>query len=109
MAVVTVSRFDILLISLDPTQEAEIKKTRPCLVISPDKMNKYIKSLIVAPMTSQVKNYPTRIPVAFKGKEGNIVLDQIHTIDKSRIIKKLGILDAETASLVREPLTEMFS
>lgn len=109
MAVVGIYRFDVFLISLDPSQGAEIKKTRPCLVISPDEMNKYIKTLIVAPMTSKTRDYPTRVPVTFNDKEGNIVLDQIRTIDKSRIVKKLGTLDAKTASLVLETLGKMFS
>ena len=109
MAVVGIYRFDVFLVSLDPSQGAEIKKTRPCLVISPDEMNKYIKTLIVAPMTSKTRDYPTRVPVTFNDKEGNIVLDQIRTIDKSRIVKKLGTLDAKTASLVLETLGKMFS
>ncbi len=90
---VNINRFDILLISLDPTKGTEINKIRPCVVISPNEMNKYINTLIVAPMTSKIKNYPTRVTVTFDDKKGNIVLDQIHTIDKSRIIKKLGTLD----------------
>ncbi|WP_341790641.1 type II toxin-antitoxin system PemK/MazF family toxin [Rickettsia endosymbiont of Polydrusus tereticollis] len=106
---VNVSRFDILLISLDPSQGAEIKKTRPCLVISPNEMNKYINTLIVAPMTSKIKNYPTRIPVTFDGKKGSIVLDQIRTIDKSRIIKKLGVLDDKTTTLVFKTLEKIFT
>lgn len=109
MAVVNIARFDILLISLDPVQGAEIKKTRPCVVISPNEMNKYIQTIIVAPMTSQMKNYPTRISMIFDDKQGSIVLDQIRTIDKSRIIKKLGTLDAEIAALVLVGLGEMFS
>lgn len=104
-----VDRFDIFLVSLDPSKGLEIKKTRPCLVISPDEMNKYIKTLIVAPMTSKIRDYPTRILVTFEGKKGNIVLDQIRTIDKSRIVKKLGSLDTETAALVLETLRKMFS
>mgnify|MGYP000305143910 CR=1 FL=1 len=109
MAMVSPCRFDILLVSLDPSQGSEIKKTRPCLVISPDEMNKHIKTLIVAPMTSKGRPYLTRIPVTFKGTEGKVLLDQIRTIDKSRIIKKLGTLDVEKASLVLETLREMFS
>jgi len=109
MAVVKTCRFDIFLIFLDPSQGSEIKKIRPCLVISPDEMNKYINTLIIAPMTSTLKPYPTRIPVTFDGKEGHIVLDQIRTIDKSRIIKKLGVLDADTASHVLETLGKMFN
>lgn len=104
-----VDRFDIFLVSLDPSKGLEIKKTRPCLVISPDEMNRYIKTLIVVPMTSKIRDYPTRILVTFEGKKGNIVLDQIRTIDKSRIVKKLGSLDTETASLVLETLRKMFS
>lgn len=106
---VKVSRFDILLISLDPTLGAEIKKTRPCVVISPDEMNAYIKTIIIAPMTSSVKNYPTRVSVNFDGKIGNIVLDQIRTIDKSRIVKKLGTLDSDTATSTLNILSEIFS
>lgn len=103
------NRFDILLVSLDPSQGAEIKKTRPCLVISPDEMNRNIKTLIVAPMTSQGRPYLTRIPVTFNGKEGKVLLDQIRTIDKSRVIKKLGMLDAKKASVVLDTLRKMFS
>ena len=106
---VTVHRFDIFLISLDPSLGSEIQKTRPCLVVSPDEMNKYIKTIIVAPMTSKIKKYPTRIPVTFDGKNGSIVLDQLRTIDKSRIKKKLGVLDSNTASVVIKILGKMFS
>lgn len=109
MAVVDICRFDILLVSLDPSQGSEIKKTRPCVVISPDEMNRHIKTMIVAPMTSTIRDYPTHIPITFKGKEGRIVLSQIRTIDKSRIIKKLGALEGDTPSLVLDTLREMFS
>ena len=102
-------RFDILLVSFDPSQGYEIKKTRPCLIVSPNEMNKYIKTIIVAPMTSRIKNYPTRISVVFEGKGGTIALDQIRTIDKSRIIRNLGTLDTKTATLVLETLGKMFS
>lgn len=103
------SRFDILLISLDPTQGAEIQKTRPCVVISPNEMNHTIRTLIVAPMTSQIKPYPTRIPVMLNSKRGDIIIDQIRTIDQSRIIKKLGELNNKTSQKVIETLIEMFS
>ncbi|MFP3012048.1 MAG: type II toxin-antitoxin system PemK/MazF family toxin [Rickettsia sp.] len=106
---VNINRFDILLISLDPTKGTEINKIRPCVVISPNEMNKYINTLIVAPMTSKIKNYPTRVTVTFDDKKGNIVLDQIHTIDKSRIIKKLGTLDNETINLVFKTLEAIFT
>lgn len=109
MGMVKFSRFDVLLVSLDPTLGFEIKKTRPCIIISPDEMNKYIRTFIVAPMTTQVKGYPTRISVTFDNKKGEIVLDQIRTIDKARIIKKIGKIDEECSMRVVETLKEMFS
>lgn len=106
---VDINRFDILLVSFDPSQGHEINKTRPCVIVSPNEMNKYIKTLIVAPMTSKIRNYPTRIPVVFESKEGIIALDQIRTIDKSRIIRNLGTLDTKIANTVLETLGKMFS
>ncbi len=103
-----ISRFDILLVSLDPSQGFEIKKTRPCVVISPDEMNKYLKTIIVAPITSTLREYPTRINISFDNKEGNIALDQLRTIDKSRILQTLGVLDAKTTLLLLETLRKMF-
>jgi mRNA interferase MazF len=88
-----VKRFDIYLVNLDPTVGSEIQKTRPCLVISPDEMNRNIRTVIMAPMTSGQKDYPTRVSCAFRKKRGQIVLDQIRTIDKNRLIKKLGTID----------------
>ena len=106
---VDTNRFDILLVSLDPSQGSEIKKTRPCVVVSPNEMNKYIRTIIIAPMTSKIRNYPTRVPITFENKEGSVVLDQIRTIDKSRIIRNLGTLDTQTATLVLEALNKIFS
>lgn len=103
------NRFDILLVSLDPSIGSEINNTRPCVVISPDEMNKHIKTLIIAPMTSTIKNYPTRIPIIFSEQKGSIVLDQIRVIDKARIVKKLGTLDIKTMTLVLNALEKMFS
>ena len=88
-----VKRFDVYLVNLDPTVGSEIQKTRPCLVISPDEMNRNIRTAIVAPMTSTQKDYPTRVSCTFKKKHGQIVLDQIRTVDKDRLIKKLGTID----------------
>ncbi len=85
---VVVDRFDIYIVSLDPTHGSEIKKTRPCVVISPDEMNYNINTVIIAPMTSSSKKYPTRVPIEFQGKKGQVVLDQIRTVDKVRLIKK---------------------
>ncbi len=108
MAVV-VQRFDIFLINLDPTIGSEIKKTRPCLIISPDEMNRHIRSVIVAPMITAGKDYPTRVPCKFQGKKGQIVLDQIRTIDKSRLIKKLGAIDPQTQVDVISILQRLFA
>ena len=105
----SVQRFDIHLISFDPTKGSEIKKTRPCLVISPNEMNKHIKTVIIAPMTSTIKNYPTRITTTFQGKKGQIVLDQIRTVDKSRFIKNLGTISSSAKEKVVSTLQEMFA
>jgi mRNA interferase MazF len=103
-----VSRFDVYLVSLDPTQGFEIQKTRPCVVVSPDEMNHHIGTVIVAPMTTKGRDYPTRTPLTFQGKKGQIVLDQIRTVDKARLVKRLGKLDASTASKALSVLQEMF-
>ena len=104
-----VKRFDVFLINLDPTIGSEIKKTRPCLIISPDEMNRHIRTIIIAPMTSAGKDYPTRVPCVFKKKQGQIVLDQIRTLDKSRLIKKIGIVDSKTQLEVISTLQRMFA
>lgn len=104
-----VKRFDVYLISLDPTKGRKIKKTRPCLIISPNEMNRHISTVIVAPMTSKGNSYPTRIPCQFQGVKGQVVLDQIRTIDKSRMVKKLGSLSQVTQSKVLDSLAEMFA
>ena len=102
-------RFEVYLISLDPTVGSEIKKTRPCLVISPDEMNAHIATVIVVPMTTQGRAYPTRVLCKFQGKNGQIVLDQIRTVDKTRLVKKLGIISAATQKAVLAVLAEMFA
>ena len=102
-------RFDVYLINLDPTIGKEIKKTRPCLIISPDEMNDYILTVIVAPMTSRIRDYPTRVTCIFQGTRGQIVLDQIRTVDKARLIKRLGIIDEKSQYEVIRILQEMFS
>lgn len=105
----TVERFDVFLISLDPTKGSEIKKTRPCLIISPNEMNRHIRTVIVAPMTSTIRNYPTRVTTTFEGKKGQIVLDQIRTVDKQRLIKKLGRISSAAQDKTLRTLQEMFS
>ena len=103
-----VNRFDIFIVALDPTLGSEIKKTRPCIVISPDEMNRNIKTVIIAPMTSTIKPYPSRIPLEFQGKKGQIVLDQIRTVDKARLVNKIGRLKKNTYEKVASTLQEMF-
>lgn len=103
-----VKQFEVYLINLDPTTGSEIKKTRPCVVISPNEMDG-LNTVIIAPMTSTCKLYPTRIPVFFEKKEGYIVLDQIRTVDKSKLVKRLGTIEKETAHNVIKILQEMFA
>ncbi len=104
-----VSRFDVVLVRFDPTEGREIRKTRPCLIISPDEMNRHIDTVIVAPMTTKGRPYPTRLPVRFKGKSGQILLDQIRTVDKTRLVKRVGKIDAATRAHVLALLAELFA
>ena len=104
-----VKRGDIWLVNLDPTVGSEIQKTRPCLVVSPDEINHNVQTVIVAPMTTRRRSYPTRVACRFKGKDGQIALDQIRAVDRSRLIKKLGSLEIRTAMLVLAGLQEMFA
>ena len=103
------NRFEVYLVRLDPTEDRKTRKTRPCLVISPDEMNRHIGTVIVAPMTTQGREYPTRIPVRFQRKSGQIVLDQIRTVDKMRLVKRLGKVDDATAQKVLALLNEIFA
>lgn len=104
-----VNRFDVYLINLDPTVGSEIQKTRPCVIISPDEMNRHIQTVIVAPMTTAGKEYPSRITFDFKEKKGHVVLDQIRTIDKKRLVKKLGSVDSETQLKIISVLQRLFA
>jgi len=104
-----INRFDVFLVNLDPTVGHEIQKTRPCLVISPNEMNYHISTVIVAPMTTKGTQYPTRITCSFQGKKGQIVLDQIRTIDKNRLVKKLGVISKKTQSKILSLLQELFA
>ncbi len=104
-----VKRFEVYLVNLDPTVGAEIQKTRPCLVVSPDEMNRHIRTVIVAPMTTKGRSYPTRVSCEFEGKEGQVVLDQLRTVDKARLVKQLGKVDKQTQQKVLQILTEMFA
>lgn len=104
----SISRFDIWLVQLDPTQGHEIKKKRPCVVVSPDEMSS-LKTAIVAPMTSNGFNFPTRIQCTFQGKKGLILLDQIRAVDKSRLVKKMGVLSKTTKIKICDCLQELFA
>ena len=101
-------QYQIALINLDPTVGSEIKKTRPCVVISPNEMNKYLRTVVVAPMTTKSRKYPTRIEVKYEGKIGWVVIDQVRTIDKQRIIKILGRLSIPEIKEVKSVLKETF-
>lgn len=103
------NRFDVFLISLDPTRGSEIRKTRPCLVISPDEMNEHIRTVIVAPMTTKGSPYPSRVSCTFQGKSGHVVLDQIRTVDKTRLVRRLGGISVAVQRKVLDTLQEMFS
>ena len=103
-----VNRFDVFLVALDPTLGHEIKKTRPCTVISPDEMNHHIGTVIIAPMTTKGRGYPTRAECTFQGVAGQVVLDQVRTVDKRRLVKKLGRLAPATCDRVLDILAELF-
>ena len=104
-----VKRFEVYLVNLDPTVGSEIKKTRPCLIVSPDEMNRHISTVIIAPMTTKGRNYPTRVSCKFQGKSGQVVLDQLRTVDKRRLVKKLGRIDKKTRQSVLSTLAELFA
>ena len=106
---VVVKRFDVILVNLDPTVGRKKKKTRPCVVVSPDEMNRYIATIIVAPMTSKGRSYPTRVFCQFQGKDVQIVLDQLRTVDKARLIKRIGQINQDEQQAVLDILAEMFA
>lgn len=106
---VVVRRFDVFLINLDPTVGSEIQKTRPCVVISPDEINRHIRTVIVAPMTTKGRSYPTRVSCRFEGRDGQIVLDQIRTVDTSRLVRKLKRISPKTQARVLASLAELFA
>jgi mRNA interferase MazF len=104
-----VKRFEVYLVSLDGATSGSARNARPCVVVSPDEMNRYLDTVIVAPLTSRKQNYPTRIPITFKFKAGQIALEQIRVLDKSRLIKPLGKLGDRTRDDVLRALNEMFA
>jgi mRNA interferase MazF len=106
---VDVRRFDVFLVNLDPTVGSEIRKSRPCVVVSPDEMNRYVRTVVVAPLTTSGRLYPSRVEVRFAGKEGRVVIDQLRTVDKLRLAKRLGVLDGDEAASVLDVLKEFFA
>jgi len=109
MEVVSYPRRDeVWLISLDPSRGSEIKKTRPCLVVSPDEMNEPLQTVIVAPMTTTMRDYPTRVSVNFRGRTGQVALDQLRAVDRQPLVRKLGTIVPKAAAEVSRLLVEMF-
>jgi mRNA interferase MazF len=106
---VGVARFEVYQVDLEPTRGSEIRKSRPCLIISPDEMNRHLRTVIVAPMTTQGRAYPSRVAVNFRGTQGQVVLDQIRTVGKMRLVRRLGTLDQVSARRVLDVLAEMFA
>jgi mRNA interferase MazF len=102
-------RSEVWLVNLEPTVGSEIKKTRPCVVISPNETNRLLKTVIVAPLTSTIKEYPTKLKIVFQDRESSIALDQMRTVDKSRLMKNLGTITSEELQFVADILIEMFS
>jgi len=101
--------FEVCLVSPDPTMGGEIRKTRPCLVVSPDEMNRYIATVVVAPMTTKGKDCPAQVSWSFKGKSGQVVFDRIRTVDKARLVQKLGVLSPEVQADVLSVVAELFA
>lgn len=103
------NRFDVFTINLDSTKGSEIKKTRPCVIISPDEMNRCLKTVIIAPMTTSKKNYASRVNIKFQSKNNQVVLDQIRTVDKGRLLKRIGKISTADAREISSLLIEMFT
>lgn len=101
-------QYAIVLVNLDPTLGSEIQKTRPCVIVSPNEMNKYLNTVVILPMTSSLQEYPTRIPVNYNDKRGMIAIDQIRTVDKKRIIKLLGKLNKTEIKITKDVIKETF-
>jgi mRNA interferase MazF len=106
---VVIRRFEVYLVNLDPTVGVEMQKTRPCLIVSPDELNRHLRTAIIAPMTTKGRPYPSRVACRFQGKVGQIVLDQIRTVDRARLVKRLGRMDKKTSEEVMKVLQEMFA
>ena len=101
-------RFEVFLIRLDPTQGSEIAKTRPCAIVSPDSMNHALRTVIIAPLTTTRKGWPSRVACTIRGQDGEIALDQVRAVDKTRLVRRVATLDKATASLISQTLVEIF-
>jgi mRNA interferase MazF len=106
---VEVSRFDVFLVNLDPTVGSEIRKSRPCVVVSPNEMNRHVRTVVVAPLTTAGRPYPSRVPVRFADNDGQVVVDQLRTVDKTRLVRRMGQLQAAEAAALLEVLREFFA
>ena len=104
-----IRRFDVFLVNLDPTVGSEIQKTRPCVVVSPDGMNRFVRTIIIAPLTTKGRPYPTRVECTFESKAGQVVLDHIRTADKASLVKHLGHLEEQTQTDILDTLAELFA
>jgi len=109
MDMVKARRFEVWLVTLDPAQGAEIRKTRPCLVISPDEANQSLQTVIAAPMTTTPRRYPFRVNVRFQGKDGQVALDQMRALDGTRLVRRLGTITEDTRRRVTTTLAEFFA
>jgi mRNA interferase MazF len=103
-----VQQYEVFIVNLDPTVSHEIRKTRPCAIISPDEMNKYLDTVVIAPITSKSKNYPTRVMINIEGTDNWVVIDQIRTIDKIRLTKKIGKLNQKEVNSIKQIIKETF-
>jgi len=109
LAIARIARGDVFLVKLNPTRGGEIRKTRPCVVVSPDELNAHLGTFIVVPLTTGGHSYPFRVPCTFQGKSGHVVLDQIRTVDRERLVKRLGALSGSVLGQALAVLREMFS
>jgi mRNA interferase MazF len=107
--VTQVRAYEVYLVDLDLTRRSEIQKTRPCVIVSPDEMNRHIRTVIIAPMTTTRRDYPSRVNLTFQRKQGQVVLDQIRTVDKARLVRQLGVLPEARAREIAGILQEMFA
>lgn len=105
----SLNRFDVHLVQLDPTEGSEIQKTRPCLVVSPDEMNRHLRTVIIAPMTSIRRPFPTRVDCTFQKVRGQVALDQLRAVDRNRLVRRLGAIHTTTQNRILDVLGEMFA